>query len=61
MMLAVTDTWDVVGAVTFSQPYGYLDCEKDFDSSILNAHKAIDYFCVVGAMPFLDRLLDKNR
>ncbi|KAI1056935.1 hypothetical protein LB507_002367 [Fusarium sp. FIESC RH6] len=53
-------TWDVVGAVTFSQPIGYLENGYDFDSTLHNADKALDYFSVVGTMPFLDRILDKN-
>ena len=54
------DTWDVVGAITFSEPIGYLDKGKDFDATLQNADKAMDYFCVVGTMPFLDRVFDKN-
>lgn len=54
------DTWDVVGAVTFSQPIGYLEKGYDFDGTLHNADKAMDYFTVVGTMPFLDRVFDKN-
>ncbi|KAH7254694.1 cytochrome P450 [Fusarium solani] len=53
-------TWDVVGAVTFSQPIGYLEKGYDFDGTLSNADKAMDYFTVVGTMPFLDRVFDKN-
>ncbi|RGP77378.1 pisatin demethylase [Fusarium longipes] len=53
-------TWDVVGAVTFSQPIGYLEKGYDFDGTLHNADKAQDYFSIVGTMPFLDRFLDKN-
>ncbi|KAI6784130.1 uncharacterized protein J7T54_004676 [Emericellopsis cladophorae] len=53
-------TWDIVGAVTFSQPIGYLDKGEDFDGTLYNADKAMDYFAVVGTMPFLDRVFDKN-
>ncbi|KAH6888430.1 cytochrome P450 [Thelonectria olida] len=53
-------TWDVVGAVTFSQPIGYLEKGYDFDGTLQNADKALDYFTVVGTMPFLDRVFDKN-
>lgn len=55
------DTWDVVGATTFSEPIGYLDKGYDFDGTLSNADKAMDYFCVVGTMPFLDHVFDKNR
>ncbi|XEV03397.1 hypothetical protein FSHL1_008684 [Fusarium sambucinum] len=50
----------VVGAVTFSQPIGYLEKGYDFDGTLKNADKAMDYFTVVGTMPFLDRIFDKN-
>lgn len=53
-------TWDVVGAVTFSQPIGYLSKGYDFDGTLGNAEKALDYFSVVGTIPWLDRVLDKN-
>ncbi|KAJ4256252.1 hypothetical protein NW762_009332 [Fusarium torreyae] len=53
-------TWDVVGAVTFSRPTGYLEAGCDFDGTLDAADKAQDYFIFVGTMPFLDRLLDKN-
>ncbi|CAG1960374.1 unnamed protein product [Fusarium graminearum] len=52
--------WDVVGAITFSQPIGYLKKGCDFDGTLKNADKAMDYFTVVGTMPFLDRIFDKN-
>ena len=54
-------TWDVVGAVTFSQPIGYLSKGYDFDGTLGNAEKALDYFSVVGAIPWLDHVFDKNR
>jgi cytochrome P450 len=46
--------------VTFSRPIGYLEKGYDFDGTLRNADKAMDYFTVVGAMPFLDRIFDKN-
>ncbi|ROT39072.1 cytochrome P450 [Sodiomyces alkalinus F11] len=52
--------WDVIGAVTFSEPIGYLAKGCDFDGTLRNAKKAMDYFVVVGAMPFLDYFFDKN-
>ncbi|KAK3323012.1 cytochrome P450 [Apodospora peruviana] len=53
-------TWDVVGETTFSQPLGYLSAGHDFDGTLRNADKAMDYFSWVGCIPILDRLLDKN-
>ncbi|KAM7187535.1 Cytochrome P450 [Rhypophila sp. PSN 637] len=53
-------TWDVVGAITFSAPLGYLSSGCDFDSTLQNAEKALDYFAWVGCIPFLDHVFDKN-
>ncbi|KAJ5611906.1 hypothetical protein N7528_009011 [Penicillium herquei] len=53
-------TWDVVGQATFSQPIGYLEKGYDFDNTLKTANIAMDYFTLVGQMPILDRLLDKN-
>lgn len=52
--------WDVVGAVTFSQPIGYLEKGHDFDGTLGNSESAMDYFSVVGMIPALDHWLDKN-
>lgn len=57
---AASDTWDVVGTVTFSQPIGYLDKGYDFDGTLTNADRSSDYFALVGTMPWLDHVLDKN-
>lgn len=54
-------TWDVVGAVTFSQPLGYLAAGHDFDGTLGNAEKALDYFALLTAIPSLDQWFDKNR
>ncbi|OGE54113.1 hypothetical protein PENARI_c006G07172 [Penicillium arizonense] len=53
-------TWDVVGKTTFSQPIGYLEKGYDFDNTLSTANTAMDYFSIVGQMPILDHLLDKN-
>ncbi|KAJ5683485.1 cytochrome protein [Penicillium macrosclerotiorum] len=53
-------TWDVVGKATFSQPIGYLEKGHDFDGTLATADIAMDYFTMVGQMPILDHLLDKN-
>ncbi|KAI0592856.1 cytochrome P450 [Biscogniauxia sp. FL1348] len=52
--------WDIVGVLTFSQPFGYMDKGYDFDHSLDIADKSLDYFAAVGQIPFLDYLLDKN-
>ncbi|KAB8236692.1 cytochrome P450 [Aspergillus alliaceus] len=53
-------TWDVVGKATFSEPIGYLEKGYDFDRTIAISDKAMDYFSLVGQLPILDHLLDKN-
>jgi len=53
-------TWDVVGAVTFSKSLGYLAAGCDFDGTLRNADKAMDYFSSVMALPPLDHWFDKN-
>ncbi|RSL89151.1 hypothetical protein CEP52_014981 [Fusarium oligoseptatum] len=52
--------WDMVGAATFSENYGYMEKGCDFDGTIEIADRSLDYFVAVGQMPFLDRWLDKN-
>ncbi|KAJ5471746.1 hypothetical protein N7530_009103 [Penicillium desertorum] len=52
--------WDVVGKATFSQPIGYLEKGCDFDESLRIANVTMDYFPIVGQMPILDHLLDRN-
>ncbi|KAJ0383477.1 hypothetical protein COL922a_010402 [Colletotrichum nupharicola] len=52
--------WDVVGTVTFSQPFGYLKEGRDFDATLGIAKIAMEYFAAIGTVPSLDRLLAKN-
>lgn len=54
------DSWDMNGAASFSQRFGYMDTGRDHDKTIEIADKALDYFAAVGQMPFLDFLMDKN-
>ncbi|KAM0361909.1 hypothetical protein ACHAO7_011816 [Fusarium culmorum] len=53
-------TWDVVGMTTYSRAMGYLKSGWDFDGTLRIANKAMDYFAIVGTMPWLDKVLDKN-
>ncbi|KAF4967126.1 hypothetical protein FSARC_5287 [Fusarium sarcochroum] len=53
-------TWDVVGITTYSQPMGYLESGCDFDGTLHIANKAMDYFALVGTVPWLDKVFDKN-
>ena len=50
----------MVGAESFSEDLNYLATGTDHDGTIAAADAALDYFCVVGQMPFLDFWLDKN-
>ena len=52
--------WDVIGHVTFSKDLGFMSSESDVDSLIDTGERAVDYFAVVGQIPFLDKLFDKN-
>ncbi|KAI1073405.1 cytochrome P450 [Whalleya microplaca] len=52
--------WDVISSLTIGQPFGYVDKGYDFDQSLGNNDKFLDYFSAVGQIPFLDYLLDKN-
>ncbi|KAK1836434.1 Pisatin demethylase [Podospora conica] len=53
-------TWDLITSITFSRPYGYMSKGSDFDGTIGNLDKTIDYFSAIGQIPLLDFLLDKN-
>ncbi|KAI1458694.1 cytochrome P450 [Annulohypoxylon moriforme] len=52
--------WDILGNLTFSQPFGYMEKGYDFDKSIGVADRSLDYFAAIGQMPFLDNFFDKN-
>ena len=60
MLTPDTDTWDVVGKVTFSQTIGYLEHGCDFDGTLGIAEQALDYFSWVGCVPVLDHFISKN-
>ncbi|KAM5345061.1 hypothetical protein ACJ41O_010923 [Fusarium nematophilum] len=53
-------TWDLISSATFSERFGYMEKAHDFDGTIHIADQVTDYFAMVGQMPFLDYLLDKN-
>lgn len=53
-------TWDLISSATFSDRFGYMEKGNDFDGTIHIADQVTDYFAMVGQMPFLDSLLDKN-
>lgn len=56
----MADAWDFLGAVTFSQKFGYMKAGSDFDGTLAIADKSIDYLGMCGQMPWLDWVLDKN-
>ncbi|EPE02811.1 benzoate 4-monooxygenase cytochrome p450 [Ophiostoma piceae UAMH 11346] len=53
-------TWDLISCATFSKPFGYMEKGYDFDKTIYISDQVADYTAMVGQMPFLDFLLDKN-
>ncbi|KEF58091.1 uncharacterized protein A1O9_06014 [Exophiala aquamarina CBS 119918] len=53
-------TWDLISSATFSKRFGYMEKGYDFDGTIHIADQVTDYFAMVGQIPFLDFLLDKN-
>ncbi|KAK0740062.1 cytochrome P450 [Schizothecium vesticola] len=50
--------WSI--ALLAERPNGYMTKGSDFDSTIANLDKTINYFSAVGQMPFLDFLFEKN-
>jgi len=52
--------WDVISSVTFSHRFGYMDQGYDYDGSLAKSLKALDYFQLVGQIPWLDFVFDKN-
>ncbi|KAL1888261.1 hypothetical protein Sste5346_009653 [Sporothrix stenoceras] len=52
--------FDVMGEITFSRRFGFLDTGADVDSMIHDIYKFFTYGSAVGQMPLLDRLWAKN-
>ncbi|KAF4547581.1 Cytochrome P450-like protein 20 [Elsinoe fawcettii] len=52
--------WDIIAAVTFSRNLGFMQNGSDIDNLIRYGQEALDYQAVIGQMPWLDKLLDKN-
>ncbi|PNH47823.1 hypothetical protein VD0004_g501 [Verticillium dahliae] len=52
--------WDVIGQITFSKCFGYLEAGKDFDGHLWLSEMGSDYLAGVSQLPILDRWLDKN-
>ncbi|KAK4552245.1 hypothetical protein LTR86_010599 [Recurvomyces mirabilis] len=52
--------FDVVGELTYSKPFGFMETASDVDGIIRKAHLYLVYNQVVGNMPVLDTLLLKN-
>jgi cytochrome P450 len=55
-----TVSWDAVANSTFGQPYGFLDQERDVENLIYTSTIGLYYFAIVGQIPWIDHLLDKN-
>lgn len=52
--------FDVMGEITFSRRFGFLDTGADVDSMIHDIYQFFTYGSAVGQMPLLDRLWAKN-
>ncbi|KAI0595398.1 cytochrome P450 [Biscogniauxia sp. FL1348] len=52
--------WDVVGEITFSQPFGFLKSGTDVKNMIHTAESVMHYFGIVGQIPTFDKFLGKN-
>ncbi|KAM0532008.1 hypothetical protein ACHAPP_007375 [Verticillium nonalfalfae] len=50
----ISVAWDVIGDITFSQPFGYMKHGRDFDGTLADSEMAMNYFAVVGQIPILD-------
>ncbi|KAI7650593.1 hypothetical protein KC318_g16329, partial [Hortaea werneckii] len=53
-------SWDVISELTFGAPLSFLEKGTDVENILKDAESSLDYFAVVGQMPWLDFLLDKN-
>jgi cytochrome P450 len=51
---------DVIGQITFSKRFGYLDQGRDFDGHLWLSEVGSDYLASVSQLPYLDRWIDKN-
>ncbi|PWY65419.1 pisatin demethylase [Aspergillus eucalypticola CBS 122712] len=46
--------FDIIGELTFSKRFGFLEGGKDIDNMIYHTGKAMDYIGIMGQLPFLD-------
>ncbi|KAJ5131999.1 pisatin demethylase, partial [Penicillium atrosanguineum] len=46
--------FDIIGELTFSKRFGFLESGKDIESMMLHTGKAMDYIGIMGQLPFLD-------
>lgn len=53
-LTSISVATDVVGDITFSQPFGYLASGTDFDGTLADAEMAMNYLAIVGQIPILD-------
>jgi hypothetical protein len=53
-------SWDVVGQLTFSKTFEFIEKGYDHNKMLDISERAIEYFAVVGQLPELDHWLAKN-
>ncbi|KAL4802975.1 pisatin demethylase [Aspergillus unguis] len=49
--------FDIIGELTFSKRFGFLESGHDLESMMLNTGKAMDYIGIMGQLPFLDEYI----
>lgn len=50
----------MIGQITFSKRFGYLEAGRDFDGRLWLAEIGSDYLASASQLPWLDRWIDKN-
>ncbi|KAJ4299641.1 hypothetical protein N0V90_004887 [Kalmusia sp. IMI 367209] len=53
-------TWDVLGEMTFSKRFGFLEQAADIGNMLDTAERSMNYLSVIGQVPALDKWLAKN-
>ncbi|KAI9666865.1 MAG: hypothetical protein M1831_001370 [Alyxoria varia] len=52
--------WDVIGQITFSQTFGFLEGKDDFKEMLTIGDSGAKYLAIIGQMPLLDDILQRN-
>ncbi|KAF9878697.1 hypothetical protein CkaCkLH20_03597 [Colletotrichum karsti] len=52
--------FDVIGELTCSKPFGFMNEGRDIEGIIASLNTTMDYNAIIGQLPWLDRWLKKN-